>query len=394
MQRRGYTIFQAIDLILKSLCGHLTSDEQQVLERLKKETGLERSAGELFDWKALSEQLLKDPAFDTEKAYRQFMRQITVKSPRRMFHWIRYAALWLLLLAFGGITFWYMRDNREAEIPVVVIQPVGNRAVVTLADGSCVDLLAEDRDIAEKDGTVIQREAGCLVYAGNANAEKGQLLFNTLDVPRGGEYSLVLADGTKVNLNAETRLRFPVHFEGEKREVFLQGEAYFAVAPDSTKPFIVHTSRGKVKVLGTSFNVRDYEDEKQVVTTLVDGVVRYERQGDVGHYVVLKPGFQVADAENSVDLLVRKVRLQEYVGWKDGLYVFNNLALEEIMKTVERNYDADVCFVDERLKKLRFSGDLRKYDRVEYFLKFIETGGDVGFALQGRTIVVQPKKIR
>ncbi|MDE5612096.1 MAG: FecR domain-containing protein, partial [Odoribacter sp.] len=318
MQRRGYSVFQAIDLILKSLSGHLTSDEQQVLEHLKKETGLERCAGELFDRKALSEQLLKDPAFDTEEAYRQFMRKIAVKSPRRMFHRIRYAALWLLLLAVGGLTFWYMRDDREPEIPVAVIQPVGNRAVVTLADGSCVDLLAEDKDIAEKDGTVIQREAGCLVYAGNANAEKGQLLFNTLDVPRGGEYSLVLADGTKVNLNAETRLRFPVHFEGEKREVFLQGEAYFAVALDSTKPFIVHTSRGKVKVLGTSFNVRDYEDERQVVTTLVDGVVRYERQGDVGRYVVLKPGFQVADAENSVDLLVRKVRLQEYVGWKDG----------------------------------------------------------------------------
>lgn len=390
MQRRGHSIFKAVDLVIRSLTGKLSDEEERELERVKEDTGLGRCAGELFDRRQIREQLMQEePLFDTGEAYARFRSRGGRKAPRCIAHWAVRAAVWVLPLMAGGGALWYMlaKDAGQKAEVVAEIHPVEKKAVVVLANGQRVDLSAGVDEIAEQDGTVIQRDSGQLVYDGSKVRGKGAALYNTLNVPRGGEYTLVLADGTRVALNSGTQLRFPVRFDGESREVYLSGEAYFTVVRDETRPFIVHTSRGKINVLGTAFNVRDYADEARVVTTLVNGAVRYDAHGS-GRNVVLRPGFQVAD---NGELTVREVRVQEYVGWKDGLYIFNNLTLEEMMKTVERNYDVTVFFTHERLKQLRFSGDLKKYDRVESFLRFIETGGDVSFVVKGRTITVQPK---
>lgn len=390
MQRRGHSIFKAVDLVIRSLTGKLSEEEERELERVKEDTGLGSCAGELFDRGMVVERLRQEePLFDTGEAYTQFRSRVGRKAPRRITHWAVRAAVWVLPLMAGGGALWYMlaKDaGQQAEV-VADIHPVEKKAVVVLANGQRVDLSTGVEEIAEQDGTIIQRDSGRLVYDGSRVGAKGAALYNTLNVPRGGEYTLVLADGTRVALNSGTQLRFPVRFDGGSREVYLSGEAYFTVARDETRPFIVHASRGKVNVLGTAFNVRDYADEARVVTTLVNGAVRYDAHGN-GRNVMLRPGFQVAD---NGELTVREVRVQEYVGWKDGLYIFNNLTLEEMMKTVERNYDVTVFFTHERLKQLRFSGDLKKYDRVESFLRFIETGGDVSFVVKGRTITVQPK---
>ena len=141
--------------------------------------------------------------------------------------------------------------------------------------------------------------------------------------------------------------------------------------------------------MGTAFNVQDYHNERQVVTTLVNGKVQYFDGS--GKSCLLEPGFQVVDTRNGHELQIRKVNLEEYVGWKDGLYTFYNYTLEEIMRTVERNYDVLVSFAVERLKTLRFTGDLQKYDDVEKFLRFIEMGGDVVFVLEGKKIRIEPK---
>ena len=146
-----------------------------------------------------------------------------------------------------------------------------------------------------------------------------------------------------------------------------------------------------MKVLGTEFNVRDYPDEHQVVATLVNGSVQFSDKNKSGRQVILQPGFQVVVDSLRRDWEVRKVNLEEYVGWRNGLYVFSHLTLEELMKIVERNYDVTVFFANEECKKLVFSGDLQKYEKVEYFLRFIETGWHVRFVVKERTITVYKK---
>lgn len=212
-----------------------------------------------------------------------------------------------------------------------------------------------------------------------------------MTVPRGGEYSLVLGDGTRVWLNAGSKLKYPVRFNGSQRRVFLSGEAYFAVERDTAHPFIVSGSSGEIRVLGTEFNIRDYEDEERVVTTLVKGAVSYTGKNLKQGEIVMKPGEQVRAGRRGEKPELLQVNPKEFISWKDGIYFFNKESLEEMMKTVGRNYDVEVFFNGEALKKLRFSGQLKKYERVEEFLQFIETGGDVTFIVKDRTITVNPK---
>ena len=243
---------------------------------------------------------------------------------------------------------------------------------VSLTDSTVFEQVVEQHSMAEK------------------MDEETQMEYNTIIVPRGGEYMLVLTDGTKVWVNADSRLKFPVRFRGDRREVYLlSGEAYFEVERDESKPFLVHTSRGCVKVLGTEFNVRDYPEEHRVVTTRVNGSVQFT--GKDKKKIVLEPGFQVVADSLTGTWDVREVNLKEYVGWRNGLYVFSHLTLEELMRVIERNYDVTVFFANEECKRLVFSGDLQKYETVEHFLRFIETGGDVRFVVKERTITVYKK---
>lgn len=394
MQRRGYSLFRAVDLVLLSILKKLSEPEKEELERMKQETGLQQHAGELFDPAAVQELLRQESPFDTEEAYRRFLGKVSRKLPRQssrgVFHWLRYAALWLLPLMAGGLIWYLMPGHHREQFSVEEIQPVGNNAFLTFANGSRVQLTTGRKDLSEEDGTLVVQDSGCLVYT-ETRKMGDEILFNHLTVPRGGEYLLELADGTKIWLNSESELKYPVQFIGNSREVFLKGEGYFAVSRDVTKPFVVHTSLGRVEVLGTEFNVRDYAVENRVVTTLVNGKVKYKDPVHVSRELELFPGFQITDRGGQEVLMAKKVNLSESVGWKDGLYVFNQQTLEEMMQTLERNYNVTVFFTNEAIKHLRFSGDLKKYDRVEHFLRFIETGGDVTFQVRGRTITVLPK---
>ena len=214
------------------------------------------------------------------------------------------------------------------------------------------------------------------------------MVYNTIDIPIGGEYQLVLADGTKVWLNADSKLRFPVSFTAERREVYLEGEAYFEVAKDSEHPFIVHISRGAIEVLGTGFNVRDYREEQKTVTTLVQGKVVYRSERQPGREIMLEPGFQIKDEEGG-SLQPRKVDVILYTGWKDGKYVFENATLEEIMQVLSRWYDIAVFYKREEVKKLHFTGDLERYKTINDFLEFMEIGGNVRFSIKGKTVLIE-----
>lgn len=347
---------------------------------------------EKYDLKGLEREkivarLEEKDIFDGMEAYCKF-RQSKIGQRRLWIRWSGVAASIALLVA---VSLWMMpeRGVKQELSPSGVILPGHSHAVVTLAGGQQIALEKEIRKIEESDGTILHSGEGELVYKVSGKKEMSEIMYNTVMIPRGGEYRLVLSDGTKVWLNAETELRFPVNFSGDTRDVYLKGEAYFDVKRDTNQPFLVHSSMGYVKVLGTSFNVRDYVNEREVVTTLESGKVVYF-PADLTKNVVLSPGYQVVDKGGDL-LESRKVDPLQYTGWREGKYVFEDVTLENIMRTLTRWYDIEVVYTDSIVKNLHFTGDLERYESINVFLDFIETGGDVRFKTEGRKIIVAKK---
>lgn len=394
MERNGHSIFEVVQRVLRNLFNEEDEGERERLRRLIHEPGLLNNASGLEDRVQMAAWLKEPSRFSSRRAYREFERYVRQRSRKiRMRYAVRLAACLVLPLLAGGVAWWLFSKEEKQQVQIAkVIYPITSKAYITLNDGQQVVLGEDQGEITASDGTKITRDSAKVVYSALDAIPSGEIIYHELNVPRGGEYMLVLPDSTRVWVNADSKLRYPVRFEGNSREVdLLAGEAYFEVTKDKEKPFLVRTSRGTVRVLGTEFNVRDYRNEAKVVTTLVNGSVQFSDNRDAGKNVILQPGYQVVVDSVFKDWVVRKVDLREYVGWKDGQYVFNHLTLEELMKTVERNYDVTVFFANEECKALRFSGDLQKYEHVGQFLRFIETGGDVRFVVKDRTITVYRK---
>ena len=215
-------------------------------------------------------------------------------------------------------------------------------------------------------------------------AEPERVEYNTLATPRGGEHAIVLADGTRAWLNAESSLTYPVRFTGGERRVEMQGEVYFEVAPDEEHPFVVESGGVDIRVLGTSFNVASREE--MVVTTLVEGRVAL-RQGEDS--LVLRPNQQAIATGKGLE--VREVTARNYVLWKDGFFYFEDAPLESILDAIARWYDVEVFYVNQAVKDLPFSVKCKRYERIEEVLRRIAQTDHVKFDIRGRTIQVYEK---
>ena len=379
------------NLIYGHLRGRLSSEEQARLDKWLNDKPANKV---LFDRICDKETILRKAKFfdrhSQEKMWESLESKIYKKKKRYFLH--RWIAASLMVPLFVGA--WLLMNNGERdgkkEVGYEILSGTAC-ARLELADGTVIALHQDSVYSVElARGERLDNEGGMVSYAQDSTGEVVKE-YNEIRTPRGGEYQIRLPDGTKVWLNAESVLRFPRMFSGNERHVYAQGELYFEVARDSTRPFRVELESYTVEVTGTEFNVRDYPDEHQVVATLVNGSVQFSDKNKSGRQVILQPGFQVVVDSLRRDWEVRKVNLEEYVGWRNGLYVFSHLTLEELMKIVERNYDVTVFFANEECKKLVFSGDLQKYEKVEYFLRFMETGGDVRFVVKDRTITVYKK---
>lgn len=367
------------DLISKELLGLLDCEQQKELERLCSQYGIREEERE-----TILTGLEKPVRFDAGGAYRQFAARTRRRHISRR---LQIAAAVFLLLGLGNLVYYYSQlagPELLAVSPEIV--PGESKATITLANGEKVELENLARELQETDGTLLSSGSGELVY--NESGADGELIYNTIDIPRGGEFRLVLSDGTKVWLNSDSQLKYPVRFNGDMREVYLKGEAYFEVAHNPGKSFIVSTSKGDIRVLGTSFNVRDYRDENKVVTTLEAGQVRYISPGR--GEIDLIPGYMLEDGAGS-PLIPRKVNTEEYTGWKEGKYIFDDVSVEEIMTTLARWYDVTVIYENNQVRKLHFTGDLERYATINTILNFMETGGDVRFRIDGKTIIVGGK---
>ena len=299
---------------------------------------------------------------------------------------MKYAATIVLPLFMVGVGFYLIRDKEEIHpvAEMVKISPGVTKAELVLADGHKVVLGTETIDsLVSEEGVNIVKDGNGVSYLGNK--EEGDLAYNIMRVPRGGEFKVRLQDGTLVYMNSETELKYPVRFVGKERRVYLSGEAYFEVQRDTTKPFIVVMNGNEVRVLGTEFNVRSYEDEKCQFTTLVAGKVLLTTHDH--RCIELLPNEQgIVDPQG--DIRKEQVDVALYTAWKDGNFVFRKQSLEHIMEIVERWYDLKVTFEDEWCKQVSFSGNVERYDDSSKLAEMLEATGSVKFRIKNNEIYV------
>lgn len=304
------------------------------------------------------------------------------------------AASVVLLLAVGML---YVFRGAEVQPPqevASVILPGSTKAQLVFSDGKKVMLgsrLSPDRRI-EKDGALILTDSTGLNYVPTqveeSQTEELTEVHHTLLVPKGGEYILTLEDGTVVHLNSQSVLEFPVHFAKDKREVYLEGEAFFRVEHTGDLPFIVHTRSMDIHVTGTEFNVRAYHGESKIQTTLSRGRVNVMVDGN--RYDLL-PDQQAELDLTSMSTTVREVEAQDYTAWTEGLFVFKDRRLEEIMNELARWYDFEVFYQNPEVGEMIFGGKLNREGSIEPILKVMEATLALNIGVNGKTIVFQSK---
>lgn len=286
----------------------------------------------------------------------------------------------LLLTMSAGLL--YLQRGRQSSVMTGEIRPGSTKAFLVTHNGQKIALEGEQGLIAEQNGTMIQVDSRGLFYESTPE-EVTRTIHNTLIIPRGGEYFVTLSDGTKVWLNSDSRLTYPVNFTGNIREVSVTGEAYFEVVHNDM-PFVVATRRGRITVLGTEFNVNAYAESRETITTLVRGSIVYSAPD--GTETVLSPGEQIAVW--GTDHQVSKVDTRYAVSWKEGLFLFQEKRLEEIVQQLERWYDVRAYYTNETVKELRFTGDLSRFKEISTFIEILENSSDIKIKVDGRNLII------
>lgn len=376
---------EIIRLIQLYLSGELSAGEREELDRW--------CAADPQN-KAFLNMLAREDVFAREFPHYQKINE--VKAVRRFEktighrrHMLRLVMKYAAILAFPlmAVVLWqWERPLQPAAETAAAILPGSSKAVLTLAGGEQVHLTGQEKQqIRLSDGLKLKQDEGLLVYDG-AGEIAGRQEYNTLSTGRGGEYRLVLADGTKVFLNAATTLKYPVAFQGDTRRVQLEGEAYFEVAKDAAHAFVVETEGMEVKVYGTSFNVNTLRTDA-VQTVLVEGSIGIRAAGNEQEYRLHPGQMAVLDrADASIEL--QEVEVELYTAWKDGIFRFNGERLEDILNTLSNWYDVEVFYQNQDIRELHFSGYMERYDQITTILEAITEATGVRFSVQGSTIVV------
>lgn len=384
--------FEFAKELLRYTRGELSKEEEKGIEQVLLEVkGMNTLVEELKDKDRIEYEMHIIAKFNTEKALSKLKNRKQVKR-RGILSWIAAASV----VVIAGVSAWILLSQEPDVDNLSVTEKFEpGKAIVTLEMASGLkyrldtlsSVVRNNRvNVAfdNNDGVLKIKEQDSL--ADGATKEIG---YNTVNVPYGGTYTVELCDGTKVYLNSGTTLEFPSRFDGKVRSVILKGEAYFDVARNVSKPFVVEVDEMKVKVLGTSFNVKSYVDEPGVYTTLVEGSVAILRDGQPEKKI--KPGEQAYYNKGVGTLSIAEVDVNEFTSWKDGVFYFKDIALEEILRIVSRWYDLEVFYMNQGAKSVIYSGKLPMYSSVEDVLRKFEISGDVRFELKGRTLTVFDK---
>lgn len=325
-----------------------------------------------------------------EKLVQKMDRRLRFGRKQFMLKIIKYAAILAVPL---GIAVYFLNQQTARNISQETFTELTKQlselkeSSLILANGEVINLQEKQHEpIIEIDGTNIAKEDSTLLYK-NKDADDGKAIqYNSLVAPKTKVYSVVLADGTTVWLNASSAIKYPTRFSSGVRQVFLIGEAYFEVTKDPNKPFIVSTSNMEIEVLGTSFNVMAYPDEKYIETTLVSGEVKIKTAQSK---LILKPGMQAKLNLETDELSQKEANIPQVTSWCLEKYIFEYEELESVISKLAKWYDITVIYANKEKKLLHFSGTLHKYDNIKETLHIIKLTTDVNFTFSGDTLLVR-----
>ena len=333
---------------------------------------------------------------ETEGVYATIKKQIDAEKTRIVpfsrKRWLQVAAA---ILIAGGFVLYNMISKSNSPQPVIVkniplqqdIAPGGDKAILTLADGSKIVLDSAANGNLTKQGNVkVIKLDGQLTY--NTTGSTTEVLYNTITTPRGGQYQLILADGSKVWLNAASSLRYPATFSGKERKVELTGEGYFEVVKNAVTPFKVNVAdKGEVEVLGTHFNINSYVDEAAINTTLLEGSVRVTGL-KTNDSRLITPGQQAQLTANGQINIRKQVDIDEVMAWKNGKFIFQEADIKSVMRQIERWYDVEVSFRGNGTNE-QFVGTIPRIVNISQILKMLEKTGAVKFEIEGKKVIVK-----
>ncbi|WP_423147998.1 FecR family protein [Rubrolithibacter danxiaensis] len=380
------TIEEFLTLYEKYVAGKCSPAEEKLINSYRDEM-------ELSDEEWLNELGDRQEIHDSIWSRLSESRRVEIPVKRRTNLWWKAAAVILITLSSSLwiAKFYSHKQQKEslAKDTPAKIQAGGNKAYLTLADGSRIELnTVENGNLKVKDEITIRKtKNGLLVYQYNKNESSVHAAvteYNTITTPRGGQYQVILEDGSKVWLNAASSIRFPVVFTGREREVEITGEAYFEVAKNKEHPFIVNANGTQVQVLGTHFNVSAYADDDAVTTTLLEGAVRMVKGKK---FAMLKPGEQGVSVHNSNEITLSAADIEETMAWKNGFFTFHNENIVNIMKKVSRWYDVDVEYRGD-VKDREFGGTVSKYKEITELLQNMQLTGAIHYKMEGRRLII------
>ena len=289
--------------------------------------------------------------------------------------------------------FFFIREDKQVvseKLVVSEIKPIQSKAMLVLSTGEQIQLTKSTQKIQEQDGSVLKIDSVMGVqYDALSTQRVEKPIYNKIVVPRGGEYFVTLSEGTKVWLDADSELEYPVFFSGDFREVKLKGNAYFCVTKKNDKPFVVRAGEFSLKVYGTEFNVNAY-DLQNIETVLVNGSIGFKANISTPERMMAPNELAVSDSRTGQSE-IHQVDIYPYIAWKNQNIVFVNERLESIMEKMARWYDVTVFFQDESLKDLLFDCNMRRYADIRDLFFFLEKTSNARFALNGRTVVISKK---
>ena len=370
---------EAKELLKKYRTGSCTAEEIALLESWYLE----------YEDEALPDSTLKTISEEKSKIWQGL--PVHQRPVKRSVLWPWMAAASVVLCTALAIFFQSRDKVVKDETATAKIVPGGNRAILTLANGTAISLNdAANGNLASQSGiTVTKTKDGQLMYqvgAAGKNDTRAVAEYNTITTPKGGQYQIGLPDGTKVWLNAASSLTFPVAFAGNERLVKLTGEGYFEVAHHKEKPFKVVSQGQTVEVLGTHFNVSAYKEDGHITTTLLEGKVKVQLN-EIDISSVLSPGEQSILKGRTFN--VQKANTDEAIAWVNNSFVFDNEELGSIMRKISRWYDVEVVCPTE-MEKMKFSGTGSRNKSINDVLKIMEFTESVHFKFEGRRVTVMP----
>ena len=375
------------ELIFKHLVQNLSVSEEQELKQWLTDSENKRQFDQIVDVQTISEDFDRYNQFKPENNWKRLERQIS--APKKIKKWLAYAAVIFIPLGLSLSALYLNYDSYvESKIELVTAFSEVECVVLDTGNGQQYDITNKDT-LMHLNNVKVGIVDNMIKYDTKLQNVTSEIKYNTLKIPRGMQYELVLADNTKVWLNSETEFKYPVSFSSEHRQVYLiNGEAFFDVQKDKERPFVVHFKESKVKVLGTKFNIKSYQNEALKLITLEEGSVIVENENK---RIKLKPNQQAILSKLNEEIQIKQVDACIYGSWKRGVLNYKNEELSAIINDLQRHYKIKVFYQNQKIKNKRFSISLNAKDSIHEILELMELTEKVAFELKGNNLIVRTK---